>query len=161
MFANPDIPNNYKSGSFHILQLGVFVVLEKHIGVTFSGRRLHMGTAPTPPPGCPSVPYAYRFNVVWYPKHASVDGRSRFTLASLPGKTGVPALRSRITKSRKAKVGKGQKGKEKDAKPLKGKAKAGNSQKSKRKPTTDNVERAPRAVRPSPLHITSEMINVE
>ena len=86
MFSNPDIPTEYEPGAFHILQLGVFVVLRKFVGVTFSGRRRYVGTAPTPPLGFSGAPYAYRFNVVWYPKQAAVDGNSRWTLASLPGR---------------------------------------------------------------------------
>lgn len=69
-----------------MLHLGAFVVLNKYVGVTFSGQRRHVGTAPTPPLGYPAIQSAYRFNVVCYPKDAAVDGLSRFTLASLPGK---------------------------------------------------------------------------
>ncbi|TEB18468.1 hypothetical protein FA13DRAFT_1803476 [Coprinellus micaceus] len=70
MFANPDIPKDYNSGVFHVLQLGAFVVLNKYIGVTFSGQRRHVGTAPTPPSDDSSAidESAYRFNVVcWDP----------------------------------------------------------------------------------------------
>ncbi|KAJ3519810.1 hypothetical protein NMY22_g13029 [Coprinellus aureogranulatus] len=63
MFSNPDIPENYDPGSFHVLQLGIFVVLEKYVGITFSGQRRHVGTAPTPPVGCPPQLSAYRCNV--------------------------------------------------------------------------------------------------
>lgn len=86
MFSNPDIPDYYQPGGFHILQLGAYVILNKYVGVTFSGQRRHVGTAPTPPPGFPAIESAYRFNAVCYPKDAAVDGLSRFSLASLPGK---------------------------------------------------------------------------
>ncbi|KAJ3539558.1 hypothetical protein NMY22_g4683 [Coprinellus aureogranulatus] len=144
MFANPDVPKEYKSGAFHILHLGVFVVLDKYVGVTFSGRRLHVGTAPTPPPGCPAVPYAYRFNVVWYPKDASVDGQSRFTLASLPGKKSAPSCPEKPKKPRKPR-------KEKPRKVGKGK---GNGDKSVGKIKSKNADG------PFPLYITPEMINM-
>ncbi|KAJ3512625.1 hypothetical protein NMY22_g15276 [Coprinellus aureogranulatus] len=98
MFSNPDIPAYYKPGAFHILQLGVFVVLDKYVGVTFSGQRRHVGTAPTPPLGAPSEESAYRFNVVCYPKDGAVDGLSRFTLASLPGKKARKARKRRRKK---------------------------------------------------------------
>lgn len=88
MFANPDIPNDYNPGAFHILQLGAFAVLRKYTGITFSGQRRHIGTAPTPPSNNPAAidAAAYRFNVVCYPKDAAVDGLSTFSLASLPAK---------------------------------------------------------------------------
>jgi hypothetical protein len=86
MFANPDVPKSYQPGTFHVLHLGVFTVLDKYIGITFSARRRHVGTAPTPPPGRKPVRSAYRLTSVHYPKALAVDGSSRFTLASLPGK---------------------------------------------------------------------------
>ncbi|KAJ3538211.1 hypothetical protein NMY22_g5264 [Coprinellus aureogranulatus] len=86
MFSNPDLPRNYNPGFFHILQLGVFIALRKYVGITFSGRRRHVGTSPTPPKGTPSVSSAYRFTSVHYPQAAALDGSSSFTLASLPGK---------------------------------------------------------------------------
>lgn len=84
MFSNPDIPGSYQPGAFHILHLGVFPILEKYTGITFSGRRRHVGTAPTPSPGRKPAHSAYRLTIVHYPKASAVDGSSRFTLASLP-----------------------------------------------------------------------------
>lgn len=164
MFSNPDVPVTYSPGAFHILQLGVFVTLNKYVGVTFSGRRKHVGTAPTPPLGAPPAPYAYRKNTVWYPKQATVDGKSRFTLASLPGRPlsadGDNGGKGKGVE-RKGK-GKGKlvederkrvegKGKGTEGKGVEGKGKDGKGTKKKLNPPPN----------PEPLYLTSEMINME
>ncbi|KAJ3515258.1 hypothetical protein NMY22_g14501 [Coprinellus aureogranulatus] len=142
MLSNPDIPTTYQPGAFHILQLGVFSVLYKFVGVTFSGRRRHVGTAPTPPPGSPPVPYAYRFNVVWYPKDAAVNGNSRWTLASLPGPSST-SVKPRKRCQKGAKVA--PKG-------------APESEKGKQRADGDTQRKKVKA--PDPLYLTPEMINL-
>lgn len=154
MFSNPDIPAEYEPGAFHILQLGVFVVLRKFVGITFSGRRRHVGTAPTPPLGFSCVPYAYRFNVVWYPKEAAVDGNSRWTLASLPGKGSANDKQKTVTKKAAA---------DKDAsvEPATG----GIHEAEDLAALSDDEEREQEARKgsedPEPLYLTPEMINTE
>lgn len=156
MFSNPDIPDEYEPGAFHILQLGVFVVLRKFVGITFSGRRRHVGTSPTPPFGFPSVPHAYRFNVVWYPKQAAVDGSSRWTLASLPGKGSV------VTEKQKSAT-KGGPNEEKTAEHLAGDEPELEVDGLERLSDDEEGEKEVKkgAGDPEPLYITPEMINVE
>ncbi|KAJ7219899.1 hypothetical protein B0H12DRAFT_1078499 [Mycena haematopus] len=61
MSANSDLPEGYTPGFFFILELGVFIQLDSHASINFSGLRRHGGT----PPLCSSAPGAklYKFAV--------------------------------------------------------------------------------------------------
>ncbi|KAK7027642.1 hypothetical protein R3P38DRAFT_2939430 [Favolaschia claudopus] len=75
MSANSDLPDddNYTPGFFFILQLGVFILLDRHTSINFSGLRRHGGT----PPLC----------VIFYPPSRMMDGTARWTLGAMPNNT--------------------------------------------------------------------------
>ncbi|KAJ7645076.1 hypothetical protein DFH06DRAFT_1476947 [Mycena polygramma] len=79
-----DVPKKYKPGRFHILQLGVFVLLEQYCGINFYGLRKHGGTASMCPLGGTLRSWAYRFVAISYPPKRMVNGTARFSLAALP-----------------------------------------------------------------------------
>jgi hypothetical protein len=96
MSANSDLPEHlpegqeYTPGFFFILQLGVFIVLDRHTSINFSGRRRHGGA----PPLCSAnhidgkpaklYQFAYRFVLIFYPPTRMMDGTARWTLGALP-----------------------------------------------------------------------------
>jgi len=49
MISNCDIPDVYEPGRFHILELGVYIILDSFVSVYFSGLRVHGGTSPIGP----------------------------------------------------------------------------------------------------------------
>ncbi|KAF6750856.1 hypothetical protein DFP72DRAFT_1072011 [Ephemerocybe angulata] len=86
MISNPSMPRSYHPGYFHILHLGIFAALHKFTGFTFSGRRKHIGTPPTPPAGIVPREDALRVNAVFYPTAQTVNGKAIIALGSLPEK---------------------------------------------------------------------------
>ncbi|KAJ7470041.1 hypothetical protein B0H11DRAFT_2237846 [Mycena galericulata] len=98
MSANSDLPDDdevpegqeYTPGFFFILELGVFIVLDRHASINFSGLRRHGGTPPLCSPnlfrGKPAKLYkfAYRFVVIFYPPTRMMDGTARLTLGAMP-----------------------------------------------------------------------------
>lgn len=83
MMAHSDIPEDYHPGRFHLIELGVYVVLEELVCINFTGLRYHGGTPPTCPDGIP-VHWAYRFILIFYPNNRMLDGASLHAFASLP-----------------------------------------------------------------------------
>lgn len=85
-----DSPEGYESGRFHILSLGLFVVLDKVSQIYFSGRLRHGGTPPLAPSHATIVDSAaVRCVLVLYPAGQIVTGQYKMPLtASHPG--GVP-----------------------------------------------------------------------
>ncbi|KAF7321480.1 hypothetical protein MKEN_00668800 [Mycena kentingensis (nom. inval.)] len=81
MSATSDAPN-CTPGLFHLLEFGLFMVLNDNHSINFCGRRRHGGT----PPVSSSQPerWEYRFVVISYPPHRMLDGSGRFSLAALP-----------------------------------------------------------------------------
>ncbi|KAJ7636688.1 hypothetical protein FB45DRAFT_864696 [Roridomyces roridus] len=103
MSASSDLPDYddeapYEPGFFFIMQLGVFITLDKHTSINFSGLRRHGGT----PPLCPhtgenltnTVQHtklnARRFVIIFYPPTRMIDGTARWSLAAMPN--GEPFL---------------------------------------------------------------------
>ncbi|KAF8160474.1 hypothetical protein K438DRAFT_1619251 [Mycena galopus ATCC 62051] len=84
MTCNSDIPKGYEPGFFFLFQLGVFVVLDKHLSVNFNGRRRHGGTPPIAPNGVRLCAWAYRFVVIAYPPRKIMNGSGRLSFAALP-----------------------------------------------------------------------------
>ncbi|KAJ7182537.1 hypothetical protein C8R43DRAFT_1116175 [Mycena crocata] len=98
MSANSDLPaddevpegQEYTPGFFFIPELGVFIVLDRHTSINFSGLRRHGGTPPLCSPntfnGKPAKLYkfAYRFVLIFYPPTRMMDGTARLTLGALP-----------------------------------------------------------------------------
>ncbi|KAF9060247.1 hypothetical protein BDP27DRAFT_1430278 [Rhodocollybia butyracea] len=60
MFSLPDLPNDsgWGGGQFHLVELGLYVRLDKPVVLSFSGLRLHGGTPPLAPVG---------MNIAWHP----------------------------------------------------------------------------------------------
>lgn len=83
-----DLPEgkSWEPGRFHILTLGVYVVLQPFLLVFFTGRLRHGGTAPLQPPEDPDPlpPWAYRLTAIGYPSRRIVEGDVRHALAALP-----------------------------------------------------------------------------
>jgi hypothetical protein len=96
MSANSDLPEDlpeeeeYTPGFFFILELGVFILLDRHTSINFSGLRRHGGTpplcSPNPVNGKPAKLYkfAYRFVLIFYPPTRMLNGTARWTLGALP-----------------------------------------------------------------------------
>jgi hypothetical protein len=94
MSANSDLPEEedlpegeaYTPGFFFILQLGIFIVLDRYTSINFSGQRRHGGT----PPLCGTGPnatlyrFAYRFVLIFYPPARMMNGTARYTLGAMP-----------------------------------------------------------------------------
>ncbi|KAJ7198330.1 hypothetical protein GGX14DRAFT_666597, partial [Mycena pura] len=92
MSANSDLPEGagYTPGYFFILQLGVFIVLDRHTSINFSGLRRHGGTPPLCPPTAdgserpPLYKFAVRFVIIHYPPRRMMNGTARWSLAAMP-----------------------------------------------------------------------------
>ena len=65
MISAVDLPDDYDSGQFHLLELGVFISLKNFKILYFSGLRQHGGTIPRSPPSISPVSWAYRFITIW------------------------------------------------------------------------------------------------
>ncbi|KAJ7681807.1 hypothetical protein B0H14DRAFT_3535517 [Mycena olivaceomarginata] len=88
MSANSDLPegSDYTPGFFFILQLGVFILLDRHTSINFSGLRRHGGTPPLCGTGRHAKlhKFAYRFVIIFYPPSRMMDGTARYTLGAMP-----------------------------------------------------------------------------
>jgi hypothetical protein len=81
----PSVPENYSPGIFAYHDFKLFIKpLEPSI-VYFTGLHRHGGTAPSPPPGQPAVPWAYRLAIICYPNRATMQGESRNALMPFRG----------------------------------------------------------------------------
>ena len=79
----PDEPG-WDYGRFHLLGIGVYVVLEPFTAIYFSGRLYHGGTAPLSPEGVDPPPWAYRMVIIGYPPRQIILGKARHAFAALP-----------------------------------------------------------------------------
>ena len=72
MMVLSDLPteDGWDPGRFHLLSIGVYLLLEPFTVVFFTGRLLHGGTAPLSPPGTVPPESAYRLIFVGYPPEA-------------------------------------------------------------------------------------------
>jgi hypothetical protein len=79
----------YTPGFFFILELGVFILLDRHTSINFSGLRRHGGTpplcSPNPVNGKPAKLYkfAYRFVLIFYVEQDGIKGNTCSTFPSL------------------------------------------------------------------------------
>lgn len=96
MSANSDLPEDlpegqeYTPGFFFILELGVFILLDRHTSINFSGLRRHGGTPPLCSAGkfqgkrAKLYAFAYRFVLIFYPPTRMMNGTARWTLGAMP-----------------------------------------------------------------------------
>lgn len=89
MISNSQLPPKYESGRFHLLGLGVFILLDHTMIMNFCGLNLHGGSPPIAPPGKKVAPHAYRMMCVCYPPTSMLSNTSTqiAPLASLPNGT--------------------------------------------------------------------------
>ncbi|KAF6764197.1 hypothetical protein DFP72DRAFT_799814 [Ephemerocybe angulata] len=86
MVTHCDLPHGWNPGYFHLLALGVFVILENGLGFNFQGNRKHGGSGPfAPDDAAEDVPWAYRFAGICYPPAEMVGQECRYRLAALGG----------------------------------------------------------------------------
>ncbi|KAK7689205.1 hypothetical protein QCA50_007896 [Cerrena zonata] len=77
-----DNPKNYEGGRFHLISLGVYVVLDEIDVFYFSGHHLHGGTPPLAPEGEENIEdWAYRCVVIFYPASKIISGSSQVFMA--------------------------------------------------------------------------------
>ena len=82
-----DLPPGYQAGRFHLLSLGVYVVLDQIPVVYFTGRLLHGGTPPLAPPSATEVEqWAYRCVLIFYPASRIISGSTQMYMAA----SGIP-----------------------------------------------------------------------
>ena len=82
-----DLPQGYEAGRFHLLSLGVYVVLDRIPVVYFTGRLLHGGTPPLAPPTATQVEtWAYRCVLIFYPASRMISGSTQVYMAA----SGIP-----------------------------------------------------------------------
>ena len=82
-----DLPDGYEAGRFHLLSLGVFIVLDKIPVVYFTGRLLHGGTPPLAPSTVTHIePWAYRCVLIFYPASRIISGSTQVYMAA----SGIP-----------------------------------------------------------------------
>jgi hypothetical protein len=84
MISHSDIPDCHEPGRFHVLEYGVYVVLQPLLTIWFSGRHRHSGTSPIAPSPEDVVPWAYRLNVVLYPSDVFMENTGVAVLAQFP-----------------------------------------------------------------------------
>ena len=86
MISNSRLPSNYEPGRFHLLGLGVYIILQHSMVSNFCGLNLHGGSPPIAPEGEDVVPHAYRLMCVCYPPSSMLSnmGQQVAPLASLP-----------------------------------------------------------------------------
>lgn len=81
----PSIPEDYSPGIFAYHDFKLFIKPTEPSIVYFTGLHRHGGTAPSPPPGQPAVPWAYRLSVICYPNGPTMSGESRNSLVPFRG----------------------------------------------------------------------------
>jgi hypothetical protein len=79
------IPEGYKPGLFAYHDFKIFITPDHPSFVFFTGLHLHGGTPPSPSPGQPAEPWAYRLAIVCYPNGSTMMGESRNPLAPFCG----------------------------------------------------------------------------
>lgn len=86
MISNSRLPENYESGRFHLLGLGLFIRLHPTMIINFCGLNRHGGSPPISSEGENVTDDAYRLIGVCYPPQSMLSGAGVFVspLASLP-----------------------------------------------------------------------------
>ena len=79
------IPEYYVPGTFAYHDFMVLIVPTNPSIVYFTGLHTHGGTTPFPPPGRPSLPWAYRLSIVCYLNGPIMGGDSRNSLVPFRG----------------------------------------------------------------------------
>ena len=87
--ACPDIPDDYEPGNIFFLIARVYVELNKHVAINFSGLHLHGGTAPTAPEGCDVADWATRVVSVRYSQRLALCGEANLPLAATADNCGA------------------------------------------------------------------------
>jgi hypothetical protein len=80
-----NIPDTWETGTFQLVELGVYVRLDGPIGVVFSGNYRHGGTPPMAPLGTIPDPRVVRFTYIWYPNSVIVTGQGQIALSPSTG----------------------------------------------------------------------------
>ena len=88
MISNSRIPESYEPGHFHLLGMGMYVIVKPKVASIFSGLGKHGGTPPIAPKGVTPSEDAVWLMIVFYCTKAALspDGTS-MPLASLPNGT--------------------------------------------------------------------------
>lgn len=81
----PSFPDDYESGYFAYHDYMVYIAPTEISLLFFTGLHFHGGTAPSPPPGIPPIPSAYRLGIVCYPNGKIMQGESRNALVPFCG----------------------------------------------------------------------------
>ncbi len=88
LISNSRIPEDYEPGRFHLLGMGVYIVIKPKMAAIFSGREKHGGTPPIAPSGKTPLEHSARLVFVFYgPKVAITSEGISMPLASLPNGT--------------------------------------------------------------------------
>ncbi|KIY48994.1 hypothetical protein FISHEDRAFT_58575 [Fistulina hepatica ATCC 64428] len=90
MFCKSNLPKGYDGGRFHLVELGVYVDLNKPVAIYFQGLRYHGGTPVRAPPGVTEIdPAALRLVMIFYPQAAVLSGEVIHAVGAQP--SGRPA----------------------------------------------------------------------
>lgn len=82
MVSLSDHPRNYQGGRFHLISLGIYVVLDQIDVFYFVGHHLHGGTPPLAPEGEEEIKdWAYRYVVIFYPSSKMISGSTQVFMA--------------------------------------------------------------------------------
>jgi hypothetical protein len=79
------VPEGYNAGIFAYHDFKLFISSPDPSIVYFTGLHMHGGTAPSPPPGQESLPWAYRLTIISYPNARMMEGKSRNPIAPFRG----------------------------------------------------------------------------
>lgn len=81
--ASSFLPPCVHPGHIHLCILGIFVSLDRHVEVGFSGLLWHTSTKPIIPKNCiHDTSLSKRFTIVHFPNSNAMDGLSRFSLGA-------------------------------------------------------------------------------
>ncbi|KAK7692693.1 hypothetical protein QCA50_004326 [Cerrena zonata] len=82
MVSLSDHPRNYQGGHFHLISLGIYVVLDQIDIFYFVGHHLHSGMPPLAPEGEEEIKdWAYCCIVIFYPSSKMISGSTQVFMA--------------------------------------------------------------------------------
>ena len=84
--VNSRLPPGYEPGRFHLLELGLYFILDHLLVPIFCGLSSHVGTPPIAPPGEKPAKHAMRFLTILYPPRSMLSETKdkNIPFASLP-----------------------------------------------------------------------------